>query len=31
MSWCQLPVDLAAWVVPLTFALDARQHTRLWA
>jgi hypothetical protein len=24
MSLCQFPADLAAWVVPLTFALDAR-------
>jgi hypothetical protein len=28
MSLCQLPAELAAWVVPLTFALDARQRAR---
>ena len=31
MSLWQLPAELAAWVVPLTFALDARQHARLSA
>ncbi|MCI0463621.1 MAG: transposase [Gemmataceae bacterium] len=31
MSLCQLPADLAAWIVPLTFALDARQHARFAA
>jgi hypothetical protein len=31
MSLCQLPAELAAWVVPLTLALDARQHPRFAA
>src|SRR5262245_20026677 len=31
VSLSQLPAELAAWVVPLTFALDARQHARLSA
>src|SRR4051812_16160489 len=31
MSLWQLPAELAAWVVPLTFALDARQHARFSA
>jgi hypothetical protein len=31
MSLCQLPAELAAWVVPLALALDARQHTRFSA
>jgi len=31
VSLSQLPAELAAWVVPLTLALDARQHARLAA
>jgi hypothetical protein len=31
MSLWQLPADLAAWVMPLTCALDARQHARFAA
>jgi hypothetical protein len=31
MSLWQLPAELAAWIVPLTLALDARQHTRFTA
>jgi hypothetical protein len=31
MSLWQLPAELAAWVVPLTLALDARQHPRFAA
>src|SRR4051812_29709697 len=31
MSLWQLPPELAAWVVPLTLALDARQHARFAA
>jgi hypothetical protein len=31
MSFWQLPHELAAWIAPLTFALDARQHDRLTA
>src|SRR6478735_8765942 len=29
MTLWQLPPDLAAWLLPLTCALDARQHARL--